>query len=224
VHKGQVLVELESGAERAAVQAAQVRSEATAVQRQNEVRLEYATQVLSRSQRLEVSEIISESQLDEAESTRDLAQLGIHEAEEERRLARAQLEQARALLALRQLESPIDGVVVRRMRESGELATEQAILELASIDPLHVEMLVPSEHFGRVMPGMRAVVRPDKPIGGRHEARVVVVDPIVDAASGTFRVRAELSNPDGRIPAGLECKVELLPAAAAVTAVEEPIP
>ena len=39
-------------------------------------------------------------------------------------------------------------------------------------------------------------------------ATVSLVDKVLDAASGTFRVRMLLPNPDGRIPAGLRCKVE----------------
>jgi len=50
-------------------------------------------------------------------------------------------------------------------------------------------------------------VRPQQPIGGAHAARVTVVDRVLDAASGTFGVRLALANPEGRIPAGIRCKV-----------------
>jgi multidrug efflux pump subunit AcrA (membrane-fusion protein) len=36
---------------------------------------------------------------------------------------------------------------------------------------------------------------------------VTVVDPIVDAASGTFTIRLEMPNPGNRVPAGLKSKV-----------------
>jgi multidrug efflux pump subunit AcrA (membrane-fusion protein) len=38
-----------------------------------------------------------------------------------------------------------------------------------------------------------------------------VVDRVVDAASGTFRVRLELANPGNRIPAGIKCAVRFAP-------------
>ena len=38
-----------------------------------------------------------------------------------------------------------------------------------------------------------------------------VVDHVIDAASGTFRVRLELPNPDNRLPAGLKCVVSVEP-------------
>jgi multidrug efflux pump subunit AcrA (membrane-fusion protein) len=54
---------------------------------------------------------------------------------------------------------------------------------------------------------MRAEVTPESPAEGVYQATVTVVDRIIDAASGTFRVRAELPNPDYALPAGLRCKV-----------------
>ena len=48
---------------------------------------------------------------------------------------------------------------------------------------------------------------PEAPVNGAYQARVKVVDQVVDAASGTFGVRLELPNPGYRLPAGLKCKV-----------------
>jgi multidrug efflux pump subunit AcrA (membrane-fusion protein) len=36
---------------------------------------------------------------------------------------------------------------------------------------------------------------------------VTVVDPVVDAASGTIGIRLELPNPGHRLPAGTKCEV-----------------
>jgi hypothetical protein len=35
----------------------------------------------------------------------------------------------------------------------------------------------------------------------------VVVDKVIDAASGTLGVRLQMPNPDNKIPAGLKCSV-----------------
>ena len=42
-----------------------------------------------------------------------------------------------------------------------------------------------------------------------HVAVVKTVDRVIDAATNTFRVRLELPNPGGALPAGLRCKVDL---------------
>jgi multidrug efflux pump subunit AcrA (membrane-fusion protein) len=44
---------------------------------------------------------------------------------------------------------------------------------------------------------------------GSYDARVTIIDRVIDSASSTFRVRLELPNPNHRIPAGLRCKVGL---------------
>ena len=40
-----------------------------------------------------------------------------------------------------------------------------------------------------------------------YQANVVLVDRLIDAASGTFRVRLALDNPELKIAAGLDCYV-----------------
>jgi multidrug efflux pump subunit AcrA (membrane-fusion protein) len=40
-------------------------------------------------------------------------------------------------------------------------------------------------------------------------ARVDAVDPVIDAASDTFRIRLLLPNPGNTIPAGIRCSVTL---------------
>jgi multidrug efflux pump subunit AcrA (membrane-fusion protein) len=145
--------------------------------------------------------------MDEAETAKILGELGLLEAHENRRLAELDLQRASVVLALRTIRSPITGVVVERLLSPGEFVSQAAILKIARIDPLRVEVFVPVAMLGRVRLGMLGEVRPEPPVNGVYEARVTIVDRVVDAASGTFGVRLELPNPDYRLPAGLKCKV-----------------
>jgi multidrug efflux pump subunit AcrA (membrane-fusion protein) len=43
---------------------------------------------------------------------------------------------------------------------------------------------------------------------GIFNAKVVVVDKVIDAASGTLGIRLQLPNPDNKIPAGIKCSVQ----------------
>ena len=80
---------------------------------------------------------------------------------------------------------------------------------IAQIDPLRVEVILPSALFGSVRPGMRAAVEPE--FGEQvHIASVRLGDRGIDAASGTFGVRLDLPNPDQAIPGGLHCQVHFL--------------
>jgi RND family efflux transporter MFP subunit len=180
VKRGQLLVELESAVERAGVERARVS-------------LEFAERESKRNEELNRTNVISVQDLDEAQSTEELA--------------RVELQRARAALAQRRIRSPVDGVVVRRHHSPGEYADTRPILEIAQVDPLHVEVFAPVSSLGSIRPGMTARVTPEGPLDRSYEATVTVVDPVVDAASATFGVRLELPNPDHALSAGLGCRV-----------------
>ena len=84
---------------------------------------------------------------------------------------------------------------------------ESPVLTLAQIDPLRVEVFVPTAYFGQIRVDSKAEVRPEQPVGGVHIATVTVVDRVLDAASGTFGVRLALPNPHLTLPGGIRCKV-----------------
>ena len=130
----------------------------------------------------------------------------------ENKLAKLDLKHAEANLELKQIRSPIDGVVVKRFSTPGEFVEADPIIKLAQLDPLKIEVVSPVSNYGKIVKGMRAKILPD--FGGYSDliAEVVVVDKVIDAASGTFGVRLELPNKDHAIPSGLKCKVHFLPA------------
>jgi RND family efflux transporter MFP subunit len=207
VEQGQVLVTLESAAEKAVLAVARARAELEAAIKSNQVRLDFGVRRFDRTQDMFKKDLIPLKEMDEAETAKILGELGLLEAHENRRLAELDLQRASVALALRTIRSPITGVVVERLLSPGEFVGQAAILKIARIDPLRVEVFVPVAMLGRIRLGMRGEVRPESPVNGVYEAQVTVVDRVVDAASGTFGVRLELPNPDYRLPAGLKCKV-----------------
>ena len=98
-------------------------------------------------------------------------------------------------------------MVVERFLSPGERVDEEPILKLAQLDPLRVEVFAPVEVLGDIAVGQQAEVTLQAPLRETFTARVTVVDPIVDAASGTFGVRLELPNRRNLLPAGLKCQV-----------------
>ena len=154
--------------------------------------------------------LIPAGEMDEAETNKQLAELALLEAADAQRLAELELQRAKAELTRRTIRSPISGVVVERFLTPGEFTKEKPILKLAQIDPLRVEVFAPTALLNRITVGMRAQVMPDAPVSGTYEARVIIVDRVVNAASGTFGVRLELPNHGYRLPAGLKCTVHLL--------------
>ncbi len=207
VKKGQVLATLESSVERATVAVARARAAIEAPIKGSQIRIEFGDRRLARTELAYKEGGLPLKELDEAETSKVLAEIGLIEARENRRLAEVELERAEAALALRTILSPVRGVVMQRFLFPGEFAKQAPILKLAQIDPLYVEVIAPVAMLGKIAVGMRADVIPEAPVGGVYAARVKVVDQVVDAASGTFGVRLELPNPNYRLPAGLRCKI-----------------
>ena len=101
----------------------------------------------------------------------------------------------------------IDGVVVKRHLSAGEYVQEQPVLELAQIHPLQVEVVVPVRLYGKIRIGMTARIEWEGALSSSRQATVTVVNPMVDAASGTIGVRLRIPNPDHKLPAGTQCSV-----------------
>ena len=213
VKAGQVLVTLDSGVEKAAAESARYRTTMQGKVRTGESRVEFATQKYTRRDRLASQSFISQQDRDESLTEKRLAESELIEARDDRRLAEIELRRLSEQLRLRTIKSPVDGVVVDRMLNAGELADNRdlrkPILKLADIGTLHVEALLPIEAYGKLSVGQRIDVLPETPVGGRYSASVKVVDRVMDPASGTFGVRLELPNPGLKLPAGIKCKLSL---------------
>jgi len=210
VEEGQIVVELEAGVETAAVDVASLRAGL-----QGSVRAHEESFALSAKRKMRGAELFEKSALsvdtrEELDTQARIGELELLQAREAQQLAGLELRQARALLARRTLRAPISGVVTERLLEAGEVVDEETILKIAQIDPLRVDVLMPASRYGSVHLGMRATIEPELPVDASVVARVAIVDPIIDAASGTFSVRLDLPNPDGQIPGGLHCTVKFL--------------
>jgi hypothetical protein len=81
-------------------------------------------------------------------------------------------------------------------------------MAIAQIAPLNVELVPPLNQYGSITVGSTATIHPDAPFGGSYAAKAEVVDLMIYAAIGTFRVRLILPNPTRNIPAGIRCPVE----------------
>jgi RND family efflux transporter MFP subunit len=206
VREGTVIVQLEASLERATVAVARARVEQESATLSAKVRLEFGVRRYDRTIDMFKKELVPLKEMDEAETAKILAEHGVLEVQENMRVARLELERAEAALVLRTIRSPFTGIVTDRLLSPGELVDKAPILKLARIDPLRVEVFVPVAMLGRIGVGSRATVVPEAPVNTPREATVIVVDRIVDAASGTFGVRLEMPNPDNRLPAGLKCK------------------
>jgi RND family efflux transporter MFP subunit len=210
VEAGQVVVLLESAAERAGVELARERALAQGEVKSQEANLALTERKRQRARKLYEGDALSAELRDELETEAEVARRQLQRAREEKSLAALQLQQAEALLERRTIRSPVSGVVVDRLLSPGERVDEEAILRIARIDPLRVEVILPSALYGTLQPGTPAAVTPELPGDRVHVASVELVDRMIDAASGTFGARLQLPNPEQSIPAGQRCEVRFL--------------
>lgn len=208
VNAGDVIARLDVTLQDMAIRSAQARIESNAEVEAAEARVVMLTAQRDRNKALLDRNVVSAAQLEEAETELQVAQNEVLIAQQNRLIAEVDLEQAQAERSRRHIRSPIDGFVIERALSAGEFWSEDTpLVTLANVELLHVEAIVGIEHYEAVAAGDSAIVVPEAPLGGQYQARVAVIDPVFDAASGTFGVRLDLPNPEFAVPAGLRCQV-----------------
>lgn len=209
VTRGQIVMQLRAGVERASLAVARERATQmgeTVVAKGTE---DLAKRELERAHELYAQNFVSKTYLDKQLAEATVAGGRTDQAGERRKLSTRELDLAAAQLAQRTIRSPLSGVVVERLASPGEYVEQKPVLRIATIDPLRVDVLVPAAAFGQIEVGRSANVLPELFNRASHTATVKTVDRLIDAASNTFRVRLELPNPNGALPAGLRCKIDL---------------
>ncbi|RYH07328.1 efflux RND transporter periplasmic adaptor subunit [Tropicimonas sp. IMCC6043] len=208
VEAGQLVARLNSSVEESTVELLELRANSTSVIDAQREQLAMIERRHDRISALRERGVATEEALDLVEAERISAQSLLVQAELNRDIAIKELVRARAALGLREIHAPISGIVSERALTGGEfVGQDDYVLRIVRLDPLSVEGFVPVEMFGRVKVGDRALITPAPPLSGSFDAVVTVVDRVFDAASGTFVVRLELPNPEGRLPAGHRCEL-----------------
>lgn len=177
VAAGDVLVELTSGQQVAAL------AEAQATARD-------ALRQFERQQDLVRQGTISRAVFDTAQATRDSNS--------------ARVEALRAQLADRVVTAPFAGVLGLRQVSPGALVRPgDVITTLDDISVVKVDFSLPEVHLAAVTPGQSVVARSPAFPERSFEGRVVSLDSRVDPVTRAFQVRAQIPNPDGALRGGM---------------------
>jgi membrane fusion protein (multidrug efflux system) len=183
VEQGEVLARLDDTEARLAVERA-------------EVTLQMSRKEAERGRQMREQGYLSEKEMDDLEL--------------KRRSAEVELGQARYDLAETRIVAPFSGRITQRMIQLGETLTPgRECFRLEDFSPILARVYFPEREAARVRPGQPAWVelnsRPGEPI----EARVSLVNPVVDRSNGTFKVTLELPNPRGELRPGAFARVRL---------------
>ncbi len=175
-----------------------------------EANLALAKRMKERAESAFYSKALSDHEVDIARVEAEVANIKLLQAKENKKLIQNELKRAKAELARKTIKAPFSGVIMERFKEVGEYIDDKAVVRLAQLDPLHVEVIVPISQRGEIETGMKAVVCSNTQDNSNWIATVSQVDRVMDVASGTFGVRLILPNPDYAIPAGLRCDLKFI--------------
>ena len=207
VGKGQTVARLDSRVLRAELAIARARLESTAAI--DAARAEYRRKY-ERYERLAALRASGHARAEEvasADADRRIAEAEFRLREEQRRIAELEVARIVAEINTRILKSPIDGVIVSVDREVGERVTptESRVVTVAALDRLRLDVYAPPDTAARLGAGQAVAV--DVQGAGVLRGEIAFLSPLVDARSGTRRVRVVLDNPERHLQAGLRASV-----------------
>ncbi|MCB1034744.1 MAG: efflux RND transporter periplasmic adaptor subunit [Acidobacteria bacterium] len=188
VRRGQILASLESRDLRAAVQQAQSGLEVA------EAQLDNARAQRDRMQELHSRGSATEKGLEDAVAAFRIAEAMVTKSQADISAAKVQLDYA-------SIRSPVDGWVVVKSVEPGDMAAPGApLFTIEDLSKVEVVVQVPEADVVGLAEGAPAQV---EVLGTSREARIDRVVPGGDPASRTFEVRLLLDNPQGELKSGM---------------------
>lgn len=143
-------------------------------------------------------------------------------ATSEVRVREAEMALIKAQLAKAEIRAPFDGIIGLRYLSAGAFVTPATrIATLQKIDKLKVEFAVAERHLERVQRDadvMITIAGMSEPVPGK----VYAIEPRIDSATRTLRLRARVDNPGGKaLPGGfatVEMSLQKIPDALLVPA------
>jgi HlyD family secretion protein len=211
VMQGQLLVELRNARQKINLQVAQAGvNKADAALKEIQVVRDAAEKDLARVQiagtalpRKELEE--KEDQVRRLRANLQVQSATIAEAKEEVRFREQELSDTR-------LTAPFSGTVTQIFINRGDTLRplETQVLELVALSPLYLEVLLPSNYVEKVRKDQKLRVDVENESMariGRVDGTVIYVNPKLDAASRTFKVKIEIPNVNGRVRPGMLAQV-----------------
>ncbi len=213
IHKGDVLVVIESSLEKSQAETASFRAQAQGAVMQARSKTEAAREKSRRMDELVKEEFVSAQARDDAAAELAQAEAELKTAEENMELARLQHQEAVDQVNRRIIRSPFDGVVMDQYLYPGALVdagdNKKPIIKIAQTSPLVVQAILPFKVFPNVHAGDAVTLVPEAPFSRTLSTRVKTVDRVIDSAAGTFGVVLELPNAHAELPGGIRCKLTL---------------
>jgi membrane fusion protein (multidrug efflux system) len=139
---------------------------------------------------------VSKSDYDEARATLDAAD--------------ARVAGQQALIDKKRIRAPFDGRLGIRRVDLGEyLSPGSAIVPLDQLDPIYADFTLPERDLARVSNGQLVEVRVQAYADRTFKGEIIAIDPGVNAGTRSFRLRAQLANPEQLLRPGMFADVRV---------------
>lgn len=217
VQKGDVLGVLRNEDQKAAVESAKASlavadaaiTEAKATARESALELTRAKELLSRG-------LVSQAELDAAEARDAVARARVESAAAAIENAKAGLSAANIAYEKTFIRAPFAGAVLRKEAEVGEIVTpipssggltRGAIVTMANLSSLEVEVDVNEGYVARAHEGMRAEITLDAYPNDRYPGRARQIVPTADRQKATVQIKVAFDSLDSRVLPEMGAKV-----------------
>lgn len=174
---------------------------------------------LSRAEDLLAKGLMSAQQIEQLESQLKSAEARVSRSRAQVRAAEAAVSVARANLENTYIRAPFDGTVLRKDAEVGEVVapavtggglTRGAVVTMADLETLEVEVDVNEAYIARIHHGQLAPITLDAYPGTTFRGRVRQIVPTADRQKATVLVKVAILDRDPRILPEMGAKVEFL--------------
>lgn len=220
VKSGQVLARLDDVDATAAFHAAKAQQAVAAAALDDlNVRLANANKTLKRMQELSARKLVSDEELDNAETAVASYEAQINLAKEQVKAAERSTEIAQQNLDNCVVRAPFDGIVVSKDAQPGEMVspisagggyTRTGIATIVDMNSLEIEVDVNESYIARVKPDQRVEAVLDAYPDWQIPSRVRTVIPTADRQKATVKVRITFDELDPRILPDMGVKVSFL--------------
>jgi HlyD family secretion protein len=206
---------------------------------QAEATLRNAEAEYERTEKLYRAGVSSKAELDRAIAQRDTSKALLEAARqssamtdvgpraEEIRAAEAQVRQMKAALdyaetqlAATEIKAPVSGTVLQRIVERGEMVspsafggesgTRTAVVALADLDDLQIELDISQTDFARLKMGQAAEIIPEAYPNLRYTGFIAEIAPEANRAKATVQVKVKVDNPDEHLRPEMNARVNFL--------------
>ena len=213
VGTGQLLAQLDDRQISADLEAARAKTRSTEDDLKNwEAEAKVLDSDYARAEKMWEAKIIPQEQLDHAKYKAESDQWDVKRVSELLTNAK-QTEQSLELeLEKTQITAPFNGIVARRYVRVGQtVARNDRLFWVTAIGPLQIRVTLPEKFLGHIKSGSVIAVTPAEDLSSdRHyRAKVIEVSPVVDPASDTIEIMAELSGDTSGLRPGMRANVHV---------------